>query len=563
PARRPGVGAALVRVLARVIPGFVAGAIIFQTLRAQGVVDAATAPIARNLWFGFLALLTADAGATAVFSPGTPGWRLVPLHAFCGQVVRFLLLALVLLFFLDRALEASAAVYGGNQELALVQSAVIAIAMAIVLFLFGRRPLWRLAEGRETAFTDETKRFWRNTRRLLGPIALAIIVAALIGYVALAHYAATRVFMLAGLLALGLFVRLIAQEALHALDRSLAGSSKTATEKEESEEERLIFFWIGAFLDLMIILILTPVAFLALGAEWADVRDVVRDAFFGFKIGNVTISVAQIFSAIALFVVILGVTRFIQRTGEKRFFPRTRMDIGVQNSLKTLIGYVGLVIAFISAVSVLGFNLSNLAIIAGALSVGIGFGLQSIVNNFVSGLILLFERPIKVGDWIVTGSGEGIVKNISVRSTEIETFDRSSVIVPNSELISSAVTNWTHKNKIGRLILPIGVSYNCDPDHVIGLLQEVGKESPVLLSYPEPFVYFDSFGDSSLNFELRGYIRDVGSSLSAKTALRVAIFNKLKGAGVEIPFPQRDINIRSGGGVDDIATPRAGRDDSE
>ncbi|MEO0398952.1 MAG: DUF3772 domain-containing protein [Pseudomonadota bacterium] len=542
PGRR--AGAAMTRILARVVPGVIAGEVLLGALTSQGVVDLTTAPIARNLWFGFLALLTADAGATAAFAPRTPGWRLVPLHAFCGQLIRFSLLALVLLFFLDRTLSAGASAYGGTQELALLQSATISILMASVYFVVGSRSAWRLADGREDAFSDETKAFWRNARRFLAVAALAIVIAGLFGYVALAHYAATRIFMVTGLIALGLFIRLIAHDALHAFDRSLAGVS-TSTAEQESDQERLVVFWIGVFLDFLIVLVLTPVVFLALGADWADVRDVVRDAFFGFKVGDFTISIAQIFSAIGIFVLILALTRFIQRTGEKRFFPRTRMDIGVQNSLKTLIGYVGLVFAFIAAVSTLGFNLSNLAIIAGALSVGIGFGLQSIVNNFVSGLILLFERPIKVGDWIVTSSGEGIVKNISVRSTEIETFDRSSVIVPNSELISSAVTNWTHKNKIGRLTIPVGVSYDSDPEHVIALLEEVGKESPVLLRYPEPFVYFDSFGDSALNLELRGYIRDVGSSLSARTALRVAIFKKLKEADVEIPFPQRDITIKS------------------
>ncbi|MEL7029010.1 MAG: mechanosensitive ion channel domain-containing protein, partial [Pseudomonadota bacterium] len=187
---------------------------------------------------------------------------------------------------------------------------------------------------------------------------------------------------------------------------------------------------------------------------------------------------------------------------------------------------------------------SNLAIIAGALSVGIGFGLQSIVNNFVSGLILLFERPIKVGDWIVTNSGEGLVKRISVRSTEIETFDRSSIIVPNAELISAAVTNWTYKDKIGRVIVPVGVTYDADPAEVIEILEKVARDLPVVLDYPAPFVYFDEFGDSSLNFQLRAYIRDINSSLSARTQIRVGIFNALKEAGIEIPFPQRDLHVK-------------------
>ncbi|MEM9093933.1 MAG: mechanosensitive ion channel domain-containing protein, partial [Pseudomonadota bacterium] len=225
----------------------------------------------------------------------------------------------------------------------------------------------------------------------------------------------------------------------------------------------------------------------------------------------------------------------------------TRLDSGVQNSLKTLIGYVGLLIAFAAGVSALGFDLSNLAIIAGALSVGIGFGLQSIVNNFVSGLILLFERPIKVGDWVVTSAGEGIVKRISVRSTEIETFNRSSVIVPNSELISNAVTNMTHKNTVGRLIIPVGVSYDSDVEEVIRLLEEAANETKLMVSYPAPYVYFESFGDSALNLELRGFVRDINQSLSIRTKLRVAIFNKLKEAGVSIPFPQRDVHVRAAG----------------
>ncbi|MEL6371145.1 MAG: mechanosensitive ion channel domain-containing protein [Pseudomonadota bacterium] len=544
PGRR--AGAVIVRVLARAIPGFIAGAIVFKTLQLQWVINEATEPVARNLWFGFLALLVVDSAASAVFAPGTPGWRLVPLQKISGQVIRISLLILVFIFFADRTLEAGAAIYGGNQELARVQSAVIAILMSIEFFILTSKSFWHMAEGREDAISTEAKSFWRMCRRILRLSAIAILGAIVFGYVALAHYAATRIFMLAGLLALGLFMKLIAHEVLRAFDRSLAGKTDQNND-EETDQEGLVFFWIGVFLDLVIFAALTPVAFLALGADWADVRDVVQDAFFGFKIGNFTISISKILSALAIFVLILGVTRFLQRTGERSFFPRTRMDIGVQNSLKTMMGYVGLLIALVAGISVLGFNLSNLAIIAGALSVGIGFGLQSIVSNFVSGLILLFERPIKVGDWIVTSSGEGIVKSINVRSTEIETFDRSSVIVPNSELVTGTVTNWTYKNKMGRVVIPVGVSYDADPELVIRLLEEVGKESPVLLSYPEPFVYFGGFGDSSLDFDLRGYVRDIGSSLSARTALRVAIFKKLNEAGIEIPFPQRDLHVKSEG----------------
>jgi potassium efflux system protein len=200
-------------------------------------------------------------------------------------------------------------------------------------------------------------------------------------------------------------------------------------------------------------------------------------------------------------------------------------------------------------VSYAGLDVTNLAIVAGALSVGIGFGLQSIVNNFVSGLILLIERPIKVGDWIVVGEHQGYVRRISVRSTEIETFDRASLILPNSELITGTVQNWTHRNSMGRVVVPVGVSYDCDPEHVVDVLKAAVARCESLLKFPQPFISFDNFGDSSLDFTVRAYIRDVNNSLSAKTEIRTAIAKAFQAEGIEIPFPQRDIHLRDLDGV--------------
>ncbi len=538
--------AALLRIFARAIPGVVAGFLVLAALAAQGAIDENTRPLARAIWFGLLALVTAEAAAAAVLSPGVPGWRLMPLEKRCGQSVKFLFLTLVFLFFADRILSAGAATFVGGQELALMQSAVIACLMGAIFILLSRKRLWILDDHRRDDFSDEAKalgKALRNGALILGGL---IVAATLYGYVALGYYVATRTFMVGGLLVLGLFIRLFLQEALRTLDQAMSGR-KTKPE-DETESERFIFFWIGAFVDVLIILALLPLVAIAFGAEWVDVRDAVASAFFGFKIGNVTFSLAQFLGAVATFVAILALTRFIQRTGEKRFFPRTRLDTGVQNSLKTLIGYVGLVIAIMASIGVLGFNLSSLAIIAGALSVGIGFGLQSIVNNFVSGLILLFERPIKVGDWIVVSSGEGTVKRISVRSTEIETWDRSSIIVPNSELISSSVTNWTHKDRWTRLIMPIGVSYDSDPRKVIEVLEGVIKENKKIMRYPEPFIYFVGFGDSSLDFEVRVFMRETSERLPTLNELRIAAFEAFRDAGIEIPFPQRDLHVRSAPG---------------
>jgi len=190
-------------------------------------------------------------------------------------------------------------------------------------------------------------------------------------------------------------------------------------------------------------------------------------------------------------------------------------------------------------------NLSNLAIIAGALSVGIGFGLQNIVNNFVSGLILLLERPVKVGDWVVVGQHEGFVTRISVRATEIETFRRASVIIPNSELLSGAVINWTHRDKYGRVDIKVGVAYGSDTGKVRDIMLACAREHGQVLSWPAAHVLFTEFGDSALQFELRVFIGDVEQRSFVASDLHFAIDDAFRKAGIEMPFPQREVSLRN------------------
>jgi len=190
-------------------------------------------------------------------------------------------------------------------------------------------------------------------------------------------------------------------------------------------------------------------------------------------------------------------------------------------------------------------NDSKLMIVAGGLSVGIGLGLQGVVNNFVSGLILLFERPIKVGDWVEVSSGQGYVRHIGPRATEIETFDRASIIIPNADLVTSAVQNWFHKNRIGRVRVAVGVGYGSDPERVRDILLDCAATNESVMTSPEPRVCWMDFGDSSLDFELRAYIGNYANALIIRSALRFAIFKALKDAGIEIPFPQRNLHIRS------------------
>ncbi|NNU17392.1 mechanosensitive ion channel family protein [Parvularcula sp. ZS-1/3] len=560
---------AALRALARILPGVIGGFLVLEALSVGSALPGEAQALATSIWVGFLILLMTDGAVTGVFAPKSPAWRVAPLRDDSVLIVRALAFSAAAVIVADRVLMTGAEEFGTSAALDFVREAITAIALGALLFTLAQERLWAgperedepeveptLGKGEAPPGAPErptvaaatplspaaTRKMWPRARFIGRLVGIAAILAVILGWVNLGYYATTRSFSLLALTGLVAAIRALLREGVRLLDQKFG--SRPPEGEEHDESDRVLYSWIGIAIDIIALVLFVPPALLVLGAEWVDVRGWIVDAFVGFQIGSVRISFAKILSAIAMFLVLLWVTRLVQKTADTQFFPRSRMDPGVQNSLRTLMGYIGLIIAFVVSVGTLGFDLSNLAIIAGALSVGIGFGLQSIVNNFVSGLILLFERPIKVGDWIITNSGEGIVKKISVRSTEIETFDRSSVIVPNSELISSAVTNWTHKDKMGRMLIRIGAAYDSDAPTVIRILERVARENPDTLSTPAPIVVFEDFGASSLDFSLRTYIRDVGSSLRVRTALRLAIHKAFREEGIEIPFPQQDVHLR-------------------
>lgn len=246
------------------------------------------------------------------------------------------------------------------------------------------------------------------------------------------------------------------------------------------------------------------------------------------------ISLGMVVTFTLVFGLLYGASRIVQSVLRNTVLPRTRMDAGGKNALTTGVGYIGFMIAAVAAVSSTGLDLSSLAFVAGALSVGIGFGMQNVVSNFVSGIILLVERPIKEGDWIEVGGFAGYVRRISVRSTVVETFDRASVILPNTDLIAGTVLNRTHSGLSGRLQVPVAVALDTDPRQVERLLLEIAEGYPLALTEPSPRVLLMEIGPDAFLFEIRCWLRDVNFSLSAKSDLNFEILERFAAEGIRL-----------------------------
>ena len=294
---------------------------------------------------------------------------------------------------------------------------------------------------------------------------------------------------------------------------------------------------------LIITLVNLPIIFLIWGGRVAELRLFWDRLNEGYSLGTAQINLSGFISLIVFFTFGYLITKFLQGILRDSVLPKTRLEVGGQKALVSGFGYIGNILAALIAISLVGLDLSSLAIIAGALSVGLGFGMQTVVSNFVSGIILLVERPIQEGDWIEVSGYSGTVKKISVRATHLETLDKAIVVVPNSAIITGTVLNWMHGDKNGRISVPIDVAYGSDPDIIKKLLLDIAGNHPQVLTDPEPSVVFRGFGESALQFELRAYI-DTKFGLYVKSDINFNIAKVFEKNKIEIPFPQRDINIR-------------------
>lgn len=509
------------------------------TLLDAGFIDGPMSAVIRALGRGLVLLFLGHALINAALTPRRHQWRLLNFGEDASRLlVRRLKVTLWVFLIFDGA-HASVSWASASAELESVAALIFTLALTPLLMSLLSHRIWEHALGdKDTASAP-------RLRALTSLALIALPIIAAIGFPGMATYL-TRSMVMTGLtLATLALLRAVGREALGAaLDpRFRIGRSLRETLAIKDDGASMTLFWLRIILDCC----LFAIAGLALLPVWgfsaAETVGSASNLLNGVQIGSYTLSMIDIFIGLILFALIISMTRIVQRGLERHLLPNLSSDKGVRDALKTGVGYIGFVIGGLVAISALGLDLTNLALIAGALSVGLGFGLQNVVNNFVSGLILLVERPIKPGDWVVIGGHEGNVKKVNVRSTEIETFQRASVIIPNADLIATPVINWTHKNVLGRAEVSVGVTYGTDPKRVEQILLDCAKAHPNVISYPEPFVLFMDFGDSALIFELRAFLGDVQQRLRTASQLRFAINDALIAAGIEIPFPQRVVHL--------------------
>lgn len=472
----------------------------------------------------------------AALEPRLPNWRLIPVETGPARWLVRLTTAMAVVISFNTFLSVVNDKMGSPLSLTIARSFVATIIVGVILILMAMLRPFRARDGSWRPWPA----WLRYTSLGLG---LFTIIAALLGYIGLALFVSLQV-VVTGTALITAYIGFLSAQAIGeegAFANTSVGRWLSANSSYEDTALDQLGLVVSIAINVMIVLVFLPLILLMWGFQPGDIEAWAYKLATGINIGSVTISVTGILSGIVVFVIGYFLTRWFQGWLDGSVMARGKVDAGVRNSIRLAVGYAGVALAALVGISAAGIDLSSLALVAGALSLGIGFGLQNVVSNFVSGLILLAERPFKVGDWIVAGDVSGTVKKISVRATEIETFQRQSVILPNSNLINNAVGNWTHRNKLGRIDIKVGVAYGSDVKQVHAVLLDIARSHPLVLKNPEPFVLFSNFGPAALEFEIRVFLADVMNGNIVQNDVRFTVLERFDDQHIEIPSTPRAV----------------------
>ncbi len=529
----------------------IAGATALYTLASWfGLAVQDVKPLSDALFRGAVGVALTIGLGVAILAPNRPLWRPIDLSDRVAQRLMKLLIVLIVLITLGKLFEAFDDVIGASLPVSVAARGIFALLVGgtLVRGLYGIVAPPENAEdsdrGHPPNLEDESP-WWPAIRFAAWAATIAVIGADLFGYIALSSFIVDQIAWATFVASLLFLFQKMVSEALERAFRPNSRLSRALLASVGLRRESLA--QIGVLMSGVVTLTLFAVAGLLILAPWGlqshDMVGAIESAFFGFKVGDVTISPWGLLIALGLFAAGYTITHTIQNWLEKRYLPLTQIDQGLKASIRTSVGYVGLLLSLLFAVAFVGINLEKVALVVSALSVGIGLGLQGVVNNFVSGLILLWERAVRVGDLVVIGEDQGVVRRINVRATEIETPDRATMIVPNGNLMAGVVKNFVRGDRLGRIKIPVQVVPGSDPEKIREILVDAAKSHEEIVGIPAPLVLFTSFGSSSLDFELVCFVEDVERSGRIKSDLLYAIYRGLADAQVQLATTSTSLDL--------------------
>ncbi len=481
--------------------------------------------LAKTILLAVVRIAVVAAVADALLAPGQRARRLVKLDdEACDHLYRAAL-ALAVLVSLCRVIESFTEAIDVSVN---VQNFLRGLG-AFLAAAWVATALW-IKKAPETQTHSYSYDWYGLIRAALWIAVIAIFGAVLMGWMNLGRFLVTQILWVGMVAGVAAMLAMLVDQSTRVgfAQRTRFGKSlmlNTGLRRDSFEQLSVLFSGVARVVIFVIALMM---ALAPWGVQSSDVSGYLYAAFFGFKVGTITISLSRIVVAALIFGAGYLVTRTVVSWLDMRFLPRTRLDKGLRNAIDTSCAYIGWILSLGFALAYLGLDFEKLAIVAGALSVGIGFGLQSIVNNFVSGLILLWERAIRVGDWIAVGPNEGLVRKINVRSTEIETFDCAAVVIPNSDLVAGVVKNFVRTDRTGRVQINMPVNAAADPEKAREVLLGIVRAHKLVLKNPPPVVSLVEITPSAFNFQIFCYIADIGMTASVKSDLNFEIYRRFK-----------------------------------